>query len=133
MISTSVTESFPFNIGTRQSDRTSSTISTLFINELSSLSGEKCGTCIFITNDIPDILCLMYADDVANCDETATKLQQQLNVVDQFCLNTGMKIILDITQISVFRNGGRLRKYESWSFRSQHVNTTAVYKNIGVL
>jgi hypothetical protein len=59
--------------GTRQGDKTKSTIFTLFIDELSSLLREKCDTGIFITNDIPDILCSMFADDVATCAETATK------------------------------------------------------------
>lgn len=75
MISTSVTVSFPFNICTRQGYKTSSTIFCIIYRR------EKCGTGIFITNDIPDILCLMFADDVATCAETASKLQQ-LNVVD---------------------------------------------------
>ncbi|KAH3769760.1 hypothetical protein DPMN_171036 [Dreissena polymorpha] len=32
----------------------------------------------------------MFADDVANCAETANKLQQQTNNVDPFCIDTGM-------------------------------------------
>ena len=48
----------------------------------------------------------MFADDVANCAETAIKLQQQINIVDQFCTDTGMEINLDKTEITVFRNGG---------------------------
>jgi hypothetical protein len=45
---------------------------TIFINELSILLRQHCGTGIFITNGIPDILCLMFADDVANCAETVS-------------------------------------------------------------
>ena len=41
------------------------TIFDLFIDEVSVRLHEKCGSGIFITNDIPDILCLMFADDVA--------------------------------------------------------------------
>ena len=48
----------------------------------------------------------MFADDVANCAETVAQLQQQLNVIDIFCKNTGMEINLAKTQIIVFRNGG---------------------------
>ena len=43
----------------------------LFIDELSVRLRENCGSGIFITNDIPDIFCLMFADDVAGCAETA--------------------------------------------------------------
>ncbi|KAH3790990.1 hypothetical protein DPMN_169199 [Dreissena polymorpha] len=58
--------------------------------------------------------------DVANCAETAIKLQQQINIVDQFC--TDMEINLDKTEITVFRNGSPLRRYESWFFRGQQLN-----------
>jgi len=71
-----ITDHFSCNIGTRQGDKTSSTIFDLFIDELSTLLREICGSGIFITNDIPDIFCLMFADDVAGCAETAIKLQQ---------------------------------------------------------
>ena len=75
----------------------------------------------------------MFADDVANCAETAIKLQQQINIVDQFCTDTGMEINFDKTEITVFRNGGPLRRYESWFFRGQQLNVTPVYKNMGLL
>ena len=55
---------------------------------------EKCGNGIFITNEIHDIVCLMFADDVATCAETAIKFQQQLNVIDEFCALTEMEINL---------------------------------------
>ena len=36
----------------------------------------------------------MFADNISNCAETAFKHQLQLNVVDQFYINTGMGINL---------------------------------------
>ena len=104
------------NIGTRQGDITSTTIFSLFINELSDMFRQTCNSGIFITDEIPDIICLMYADDIANCAETTLKLQQQINVIDTFCENTGMEVNLQKTEIIVFRNGGNLRHYENWYF-----------------
>jgi hypothetical protein len=52
----------------------------------------------------------MFADDVANCAETVSKLQQQLNVIDTFCYNTGMEINLDKTEVIVFICLGRQTK-----------------------
>ena len=69
---------FPYTIATRHGDKSSSTIFDLFMDELSSLLRVNFGTGIFITEDIPDILCLMFADDVANCAETVVKLQHVL-------------------------------------------------------
>ena len=128
-----ITDMFPCNIGTRQGDTTSSTIFALFIDELSALLRQNCGTGIFITNGIPDIICLMFADDIANCAETAIKLQNQLNFIDIYCQNTGMEINLNKTEIIVFRNGGILRNYEKWVFRGEPVRTTSVYKYMGLL
>ena len=75
----------------------------------------------------------MFADDVASCAETAIKLQQQLNVIDEFCALTGMEINLQKTEIIVFRNGGPLRHYEHWSFRGTRINTTSIYKYMGLM
>ena len=72
------TSYFPCNIGTRQGDISSPTIFSLFIDQLSNLLRKNCETGIFIDNSIPDIVCLMFADDVANCAETVNRLQQQL-------------------------------------------------------
>jgi hypothetical protein len=44
-----------------------------------------------------------------------------------------MEIKFDNTETIVFRNGGSFRYYESWSFRDQLVNTTAVYKYMSLL
>ena len=73
-VNNNVTDYFACNIGTRQGDKTSSTIFDLFIDELSVSLRENCGSGIFITNDIPDIFCLIFADDVAGCAETAIKI-----------------------------------------------------------
>jgi len=70
-VNNNVTDLFACNVGTRQGDKTSSTIFDLFIDELSVRLRENFGSGIFITNDIPDIFCLMFADDVAGCAETA--------------------------------------------------------------
>ena len=128
-----ITNSFPCNIGTRQGDKSSSTIFILFIDELSTLLRQNCGSGIFVTDAISDINCLMFADDVAGCAETAIKLQHQINSIDQFCHNTGMEINLDKTQITVFRNGGPLRNYESWSYRGRSIKVTSEYKYMGIL
>jgi len=125
-----ISEFFQCNIGTRQGDKTSSTIFALFIDELSVMLRETCGSGIFISNEKPDILCLMFADDIASCAETAFKLQQQLNVADQFCINTGMEINLDKIEVIVFRNGGPLRNYERWTYRGTKLNTTSAYHGI---
>ena len=73
-----ISESFLCNLGTRQGDLNSPIIFSLYINDLIAYIRGKCQNGIFITNEIHDIFCLLYADDVANCAETAVDLKLQL-------------------------------------------------------
>ena len=57
---------------------------------------------IFVTENISDIICLMFADDIANCSDTVANLQKRLNIINQFCIDTGMEINLEKTEIIVF-------------------------------
>lgn len=75
-ISSGVIGLFLCNVRTRQRGVTSTTIFSLFINKflVSSLFKGKCESGILINNEKPDIICLLYADDVANCAEIVFKL-----------------------------------------------------------
>ena len=57
---------------------------------------------------------------------------QQIHIIDAFCQNTGMELNLDKIEILVFRNGGGLRNYESWSYRGSPINNVPFYKYMGV-
>ena len=74
----------------------------------------------------------MFADDIANCAETAGNLQHQINIIDTFCPDTGMELNLNKTEVMVFRNGGGLRNYENWNYRGSRINIVSVYKYMGV-
>ena len=129
----SVTQSFKCNIGTRQGDVSSTIMFNLFINELPLFLRRQGHRGIFVTHQIQDIICILFADDVANCTETASELQRQLNSISEFCHNMGMAINQKKTEIIVFRNGGPLRAYEKWKYRDNVVNVTSVYKYMGLL
>ena len=128
-----LTDFFPCTIGTRQGDISSPVIFSLFINDLCTLLREKGGRGIFISNSIPEILCLMFADDVASCSDTAIQLQRQINIIESFCTNTGMELNLNKTEIIVFRRGGYLRNYEKWTYKGNRIKTTSIYKYMGLL
>ena len=104
-----------------------------FINDLCTLLREKCPDGIFITGDVPDLFCLMFADDIANCAETRIRLQRQLDLIFEFCQLTNMAVNLNKTEIIVFRNGGPLRSYETWKFNGIPVRTTSEYKYLGLI
>ena len=67
-----LTSYFPCNIGTRQGCVSSPLIFILFFNDLVTLLRENCRNgMIFITQDVSEVLCLLFADDVAGCAESA--------------------------------------------------------------
>ena len=73
----------------------------------------KCNSGIFVTTNIPNIIALMFADDIANPADTVVQLQRQINAED-YSNTIGMSINLKKTTVVVFRNGGPLRKSEKW-------------------
>ena len=79
---------FRCNIGTRQGDLSSPIIFSLYINDLVSHLQQTCNG-VFITNDIPDILCILFADDVACGADTVNNLQLQLNAISDFLYTNG--------------------------------------------
>ena len=132
-LTTGTTSYFPCLVGTRQGCVSSLLLFSLFINDLSTLLRESCQTGIFITNQIPDILSLLYADDIASCAETVNKLQQQINIVDNFCQKTGMQINIEKTKIIVFRNGGPLCDNERWFYGGTEIESVSYYRYMGLL
>ena len=131
-IDNKLTKAVTCNVGSKQGDVTSTIIFNLYINELSRLLRERNHRGIFITDEVPDILCVLFADDVANCSDTVIELQRQLNSIHDFCLEYGMKVNERKTEIIVFRNGGPLRANKHWLFHGNAVNVTSVYKYMGI-
>ena len=49
---------------------------SLFINDLVTFLREKCNRGIFVSNDIEELVALMFADDVSSFSDTIVNLQQ---------------------------------------------------------
>ena len=124
----SANEPFSFYIGTKHGDVTSTILLTLYINELLTFLRNKNHRGIFVTEDIEDVICILFADDVANCADTAINLQLQLNSVSEFCNQTRLTINQSKTAIIVFKNSGPLRNYEHWTYNGERVNVVSMFK-----
>ena len=92
-----LTEYFDCFIGTRQGCISSPKILSIFINDLVSFLESRCNHGIFVTNEIPDVLTLMFADDVASFSDTVARLQKLIDLIAQFCKLVGMEVNLDKT------------------------------------
>ena len=87
---------------------------------------------IFVTTEIPDLLGLMFADDVSCFADTVVELQRVLNELEIFCNSVGIYINFDKTKMIVHRNGGILRVIEKWMFEGKNVEVVPFYKYLGV-
>lgn len=117
--------------GTKQGCVSSTIIFSIFINDLISHLQQRCRNGIFITQDIDEVQAFMFADDIASVADTVNNLQCQINYVSEFCNATGMQINNAKSKIMVFRNGGHLRSYERWHYRSQEIEVVSFYKYLG--
>ena len=107
-VNDNLTSFFSCNTGTRQGCVGSPIIFSLFINDLVTFLHEKCDRGIFVSDDIEDLVALMFADDVSSFSDTVINLQHQINCIEEYCKTVNMKINLSKTKIVVFRNGGVL-------------------------
>lgn len=126
-----LTDFFRCNKGTKQGCVSSTVIFAMYINDLVTYLKLKCGSGVFITDQIDELYAFMFADDVAGVADTVVKLQHQINYVDEFCAATGMKVNVDKSQIMVFRNGGPVKNNEKWYINRQQIKIVPMYKYLG--
>ena len=127
-----LTQFFDCHIGTRQGCVSSPIIFSLFINDLVSYLKSECDRGIFVSDQIEDMIALMFADDVASFSDTVIRLQHQINCIQRFCESVGMSLNLLKTKIIVFRNGGILKQMEKWYYKGEIIDTVPFYKYLGV-
>ena len=65
----------------------------LFINDLISYIRSECDRGVFVTDEIEDILALMFADDIVNVSNTIIRLQRQIYLLERLCEPVGMSLI----------------------------------------
>ena len=76
---------------------------------------------------------LLYADDLVQCADLPGRLQQQLNILADFCDKWCMKVNLEKTNIIVFRNGGIIKRNEMWYLNGKQLKTVTYYKYLGIV
>ena len=102
-IDDSLTKFFECSIGTRQGCVSSPIIFSLFINDLAVILKSETGHGIFVSNDIEDLLALMFANDASCFSDTVIRLQRLIDLIEKICKSVGMKLNLRKTKIMVFR------------------------------
>ena len=69
---------------------------------------------VYIIEDAPNIILLLFADDIAMCSDMPGRLQHMLNVLKMFCDKWGLKLNLLKTKTLVFRRGGIVKRNKKW-------------------
>ena len=87
---------------------------------------------IYVDENLPNILSLMFADDIANVADFVTHVQQQLNQLNCFCENYGMKVNMSKTKIMLFRRGGIVKINEKWYYQNKKLEIVSEYKYLGM-
>ena len=100
----------------------------MFLNEFIKLLNNSDCKGIYVDEDIPNVMQLLFADDMANADDTVINLQRQINVLSDFCRKYGMSVNLNKTKTTVFGRGRPIRKIVRWYFNNEQIQTVAYYK-----
>ena len=128
----SLSQFFECSIGTRQGCLSSPIIFSLFINDLISYLRSESDSGVFISNEIEDVMALMFADDISCFADTVVRLKRLIDLIDFFCKSVGMTLNLTKTKIIVFRNGGIIKQMEKWFYQDTEIEIVSMYKYLGI-
>ena len=88
---------------------------------------------IYIDENAPNIIMLLFADDMVFCSDIVARLQKGLNLLEEYSVKWGLKVNLSKTKVMVFRRGGTLKKSEVWYYDGVKLDTTSAYKYLGLI
>ena len=104
--------------GTRQGCMISPALFIMYVNELAQMLRDMCPG-LYVSEQYPSVHILVYADDLTLVNDTVGRVQNELNVLNQFCQNYGMTVNLKKSKVILFRNGGYLRQNERLYYGGQ--------------
>ena len=76
---------------------------------------------------------LLYSDNMVLCADSVGDLQRQLNVLQQYCHEWGMKVNMDTSKVVLFRRGAGIRQDERWHFENYPMSVISHYKYLGIM
>ena len=123
---------FECPIGVKQGCILSPTIFTVFMTEITRILNIQGKHGIQLLTDTPSIHHLLYADDIVLLSDTVIGLQSKLDLLYLQSERLGLEVNPDKTKIVVFRKGGHLSKYESWTYNGNPVEIVNSYSYLGM-
>ena len=86
---------------------------------------------VYIKEEVPNLMIILYADDIAEGSDTVCRLQFMINVL--YCRMWSLIVNLCKTKIVFFRRGGKLKRSEKWYYNGKKINVVNSYKYSGII
>ena len=75
---------------------------------------------------------LLYADDLVLFSETVKGLKNVLNKLNVYANKWHLTVNTDKTHV-IFRNGGKVKDFETWTYMNSAINSKDEFCNLGIL
>ena len=127
----SYSQYFDCVIGLKQGEVMSPLLFSMFIEDLELFLQDdiRCGLSL---DDMIFVL-MLYADDMVILGNSASDLQQRLDLLQLYCNKWGLTVNADKSKIVVFRKKGCLRNDEFWFYGSTSLEIVNDFNYLGVV
>ena len=124
-----LTDWFSVDMGVRQGDSLSTTLFSLYLNDMAiGIKMLECGVKV----DMVDVSILMYADDVVLLSDTETNLQIMLNYVSEWTVKWRLSVNYDKSKIMHVRNKHTMLTNCDVTLDNTVIEKVNSYKYLGV-
>ena len=89
--------------------------------------------CPYIEVQMLNLFLIMYADDMVLLAETPEGLQKMIDSLSSYTEKWDLILNINKTKIVVFRNGGKLRDNEKWSYNGCQLDIVDEFNYLGIL
>ena len=111
-----VAEFFSTVTGVRQGCQMCPFLFSFYLNEFVDVCNKQNGQGIYISEIFPNVMLLMYADDMVEGADSIGRLHKLINLLSTYCDDWGLQVNLEKTKIMVFRNGGVFKEKRKLGF-----------------
>ena len=123
------TKFFNYTKGVRQGCPLSPVLFNLYINDIFGIMDKNNASNIFLEEG-HNINALMYADDLILLSDTKDGLQNQINKLNAFCVNSKLEANVKKTKIMIFNRGNKLIKSEFY-INNKLIENVKTFKYLG--
>ena len=126
-----LTQHFTTTSGLLQGEIMSPILFSLYVNDFEMYFLSQ--NCPSIELQLINIFLLMYADDTVLISETPDGLQNMLDKLYEYTQEWNLTVNINKTKIMVFRNNGKLRNNEKWTYDGQSLEIVESFNYLGML